>query len=914
MLKFFEILFLIILFHKANCEVAIYEKCGGIGYTGSTVCDSSSICVYSSPYYSQCLPKPNDPNKVNEWSQCGGLNYNGNKECQEWLTCVRDNDWYYHCRKVIKTTSKSTLTINTTSTSTNRSTTSTKTTAIFAKTSTTKTNRTKLSTNNFTTKEATTLPLNSKCSLLNNDNIFKLGIAYERLILNSVKISNYDYISIKLAKKDQNSIVLMLQQCNNNGKLPLFYMNLIEDQAKNVWNLSECNSPDLSNLCILGAKYIRENIEDLKLKYREISKIIADNYKGGKPMVFAIEPNYWIYYGIDNQYSLSGEEASNIFDSFIQEIKAEIPNAIISWDVSPWLSVDELTNWWAYFSNLEIDFVHTSIGDTRPDLSQIRLDGLEWSIASSVTGKKIITECTDCSGWNRLNLKNRINDNVIALTVYQKNTIKIPKPNAFCKLNLVDTTTLSTSSIHTPSDQTSYAKEWDACGGRDFIGNTQCDLGLTCVMENEWYSQCKRFPDPNKVNIWQQCGGLNYKGETECALGLTCLKKDEYYSQCIPYYEPNPFITNQPSVSTNNPTESQTNKPVTRTQKSNTTHSTTVRTSNNPVTQKIQPTQAQNFKTTITNNKKTSKILSSSSLSTIKQGTQCDPKFQDNRLKIGISFDWTLNNVINYDNFDYISIWLAYDWTLGTNYNEWFHGPMIDAAIKYNKKVLFYMYIIAFSARFDRNLQDCDVNLDFNLCTHGAQYIRDNRQMLVDKYRYHAKWIADKYGRLQRVVFAIEPDFVQYYSDQRQNGGALSGEYMRLLFDDFVNALKSELPNALISWDISPWLGIDGMRTWWGYFETAQIDYIHTSGGSLRPDLNQIRINELEWNFMSNLTKKYIISNCGYGVGGASTYDCDSWANSANLKNRINDGVIAITIASGNSIISRPMFNCTKTL
>lgn len=36
--------------------VAVYGQCGGIGYTGSTVCDSGSVCTYSNDWYSQCLP------------------------------------------------------------------------------------------------------------------------------------------------------------------------------------------------------------------------------------------------------------------------------------------------------------------------------------------------------------------------------------------------------------------------------------------------------------------------------------------------------------------------------------------------------------------------------------------------------------------------------------------------------------------------------------------------------------------------------------------------------------------------------------------------------------------------------------------------------------------------------------------
>ncbi|KAK7033176.1 OPT oligopeptide transporter protein-domain-containing protein [Favolaschia claudopus] len=36
--------------------VAVWGQCGGIGYTGSTVCDAGSTCVTSNQYYSQCLP------------------------------------------------------------------------------------------------------------------------------------------------------------------------------------------------------------------------------------------------------------------------------------------------------------------------------------------------------------------------------------------------------------------------------------------------------------------------------------------------------------------------------------------------------------------------------------------------------------------------------------------------------------------------------------------------------------------------------------------------------------------------------------------------------------------------------------------------------------------------------------------
>jgi hypothetical protein len=85
----------------------------------------------------------------------------------------------------------------------------------------------------------------------------------------------------------------------------------------------------------------------------------------------------------------------------------------------------------------------------------------------------------------------------------------------------------------------------------------------------------------------------------------------------------------------------------------------------------------------------------------------------------------------------------------------------------------------------------------------------------------------------------IEPDFWQYYGDKTtQIGGALSGPQMRSLFDQIVQAIKKNLPNAAISWDISAWIGQAGMTTWWGFFSNSKdINFIHTSGGEANGNL-----------------------------------------------------------------------------
>ena len=140
---------------------------------------------------------------------------------------------------------------------------------------------------------------------------------------------------------------------------------------------------------------------------------------------------------------------------------------------------------------------------------------------------------------------------------------------------------------------------------------------------------------------------------------------------------------------------------------------------------------------------------------------------------------------------------------------------MLDVCTKNGKTPLFYAYVIAFEARAMKGLQDCDVGSP-NLCQQGSEFIRNNRQHLVDKYTEHATAIAGRYGKDKPVIFVMEPDFWQYYGDvTTQQNGALSGTYMRDLFNDFVKAIKAQLPNALISWDISAWIGQSGFQEWY---------------------------------------------------------------------------------------------------
>ena len=43
----------------------------------------------------------------------------------------------------------------------------------------------------------------------------------------------------------------------------------------------------------------------------------------------------------------------------------------------------------------------------------------------------------------------------------------------------------------------------------------------------------------------------------------------------------------------------------------------------------------------------------------------------------------------------------------------------------------------------------------------------------------------------------------------------MSGDYLASLFNDFVRAIKAQLPNAMISWDVIPWASQSIMTTWY---------------------------------------------------------------------------------------------------
>ncbi len=208
---------------------------------------------------------------------------------------------------------------------------------------------------------------------------------------------------------------------------------------------------------------------------------------------------------------------------------------------------------------------------------------------------------------------------------------------------------------------------------------------------------------------------------------------------------------------------------------------------------------------------------------------------------------------------------------------------------------VYYGYIIAFTARRDWGLQDCNVGTP-NLCQKGADYIRENKARIKSQYEKYASETAEIWGTTEPIMWLMEPDYFQY-ADESQNGGGLSYAELGAFMHELVGVIRQHLPNAVISMDISPW--IPDQQAWFAAFTMDDFTYMNTSGGGTEADSEKIRnVNHTTWREVFELTGKGIIADDGYGVGGGSIGHDDTWDDATNLNARIADGVVGITQAN----------------
>jgi hypothetical protein len=264
--------------------------------------------------------------------------------------------------------------------------------------------------------------------------------------------------------------------------------------------------------------------------------------------------------------------------------------------------------------------------------------------------------------------------------------------------------------------------------------------------------------------------------------------------------------------------------------------------------------------------------------------------FPDCRFHFGTDWEKARNNNALMQQVDY----LTGPW-IGTS--ETFNiGEYYEVCRNNNKVPVNHTYIIAFAARRDMGLQDCNVDENNNLCRRGAKYIRQNRAKILNIYADFARGVNNIMGN-KPSVWLMEADFTQYTLDM-QEGGGLSYQEAGQLMKDMISTIKSNCPSAYFSIDISPWRDTTWQKNWYGALGMDQFSFIHTSGGSSRGDTEFISDSWSpslpKWAWTYRTFRKPIFADAGYGVGGAGTGHDSRWDDINNLRNRINDGVLGL--------------------
>jgi hypothetical protein len=204
-------------------------------------------------------------------------------------------------------------------------------------------------------------------------------------------------------------------------------------------------------------------------------------------------------------------------------------------------------------------------------------------------------------------------------------------------------------------------------------------------------------------------------------------------------------------------------------------------------------------------------------------------------------------------------------------------------------------YIAANYVKNKYQLCDCNVAgcAGGNLCNYGSQYITQDWADILTQYTSNSTGFAACLGG-RPIIFDMEPDWYQYIGGGQSQPwtAAQAGTNMTAL----VNALKSSLPNAVFSMDISPWIPNNGAN-WYTNFDMSLFTFINTSGGGT--DANNVKIranNNMTWAGVSKVTGKPILADTGYGASGSASPGEDAnWNDPNNINARMLDGVVSIS-------------------
>lgn len=271
---------------------------------------------------------------------------------------------------------------------------------------------------------------------------------------------------------------------------------------------------------------------------------------------------------------------------------------------------------------------------------------------------------------------------------------------------------------------------------------------------------------------------------------------------------------------------------------------------------------------------------------------------------LGCAFAWGAPRSGSNDTFlDFVSTWVGYESRGGLD-GDCDGCRLVQELSSSDAQVVYYAYFIGFQANLMGGFGDCNVDMSdgHNLCSDGAQWIRDNRELIVEMYGTYAKASFDANPE-KPVIWWLEGDYVQYsYADQ---SNPLSFVELGELARDITCAIKSNAPNAVVAMNHSPWISDEQAAGFWSAMPMDVLDLVWVQGPGNDPTfVNSGEYNQATANFawLSEAAGRPIMAETSFAGSGQD----DRWttASTSDINARIAEGVIGVLINNPGSNLS----------
>jgi hypothetical protein len=156
------------------------------------------------------------------------------------------------------------------------------------------------------------------------------------------------------------------------------------------------------------------------------------------------------------------------------------------------------------------------------------------------------------------------------------------------------------------------------------------------------------------------------------------------------------------------------------------------------------------------------------------------------------------------------------------------------------------------------------------------------------------------------LIWLIEGDFIQYTTEAGTQTQPLSYAQLGQLAVQIAAAIKANMPNAVVAFDDSAWVGNQDRQSYWSAIAPADYDMVWTTGvGNNPPFLNAGEMSSsyngatATYSFLHSYTGKTILVDESAGMSQQS----DTWSNqpASTLDQLIAAGVVAVNVSGAPS-------------